>query len=77
MIDFVERKLNQLNQTMRIMQTDIDAINHNLQYVVETPMIILVPSSDEIDDHRSEFSKMHRTPVVQLTKKQSNCRNVR
>ena len=34
------------------------AINQTLQYVVKTPIVIIVPSSDEINDHRSEFSKI-------------------
>ena len=65
MIDLVQN-INQLNETMKIMQTNIEnyiasndltikTINDSLQYVAETP-IILVPSSDEIDHHRSEFS---------------------
>ena len=64
------RNMNQLNKTMVIMQTNIDnyiasndltlkAINDTLQYVVKTPMVIMVPNSDEIDNHRSEFSNMH------------------
>ena len=51
------------------MQTNIDnyiasndltlkAINDTLQYVVKTPMVIMVPNSDEIDNHRSEFLNM-------------------
>ena len=64
------QKINQLNETMVMMQTNIDnrfllnelilnEINDTLQYVVKTPMVIMVPNSDEIDNHRSEFSKMH------------------
>ena len=61
------QKINQLNETMVMMQTNIDnrfllnelilnEINDTLQYVVKTPMVIMVPNSDEIDNHRSEFS---------------------
>ena len=63
------QKINQLNETMVMMQTNIDnrfllnelilnEINDTLQYVVKTPMIIMVPNSEEINNHRSEFSKM-------------------
>ena len=59
------QNINELNETMVIMQTNIasndltlKAINDTLQYVVKKPMVIIVPSSDEIDNHRSEFSKM-------------------
>ena len=58
-----------MNETMMIMQTNIDnyvasndltlkSINDTLQYVVKTPMVIIVPNSEEIENHRSEFSKM-------------------
>ena len=57
--------IKELNETMQIMQKNIAsndltlrAINDTLQYVVKTPMVIIVPSSDEIDNHRSKFSKM-------------------
>ena len=57
--------INELNETMKIMQKNIAsndftlrAINDTLQYVVKTPMIIIVPTSDEIDNHRSKFSKL-------------------
>ena len=57
--------INLLNETIQIMQKNIAsndltlrAINDTLQYVVKTPMVIIVPSSDEIDNHRSKFSKM-------------------
>ena len=63
------KKIDQLNETMVIMETSFDnyiasndltlqAINDTLQYVVKTPMVIMVPNSEEIDNHRSEFSKM-------------------
>ena len=35
----------------------LKVINQTLQYVVKTPLVILVPNSDDINDHRSEFSK--------------------
>ena len=70
MMDVLVQNINQLNVTIQIMQTNIGnyiasndltikAIKETLQYVEKTPMIILVPSSDEINNHRSEFSKMH------------------
>ena len=60
-------KINQLNETMQCMQNNMDnyiasndfelkAIN-DTYYAVKTPLVIAVPSSDEIDDHRSEVSK--------------------
>ena len=63
------KKIDQLNETMVIMETSfvnyiasndltLQAINDTLQYVVKTPMVIMVPNSEEIDNHRSEFSKM-------------------
>ena len=42
----------------------LKAINQTLQYVVKTPMVIFVPNSDEINDHRSELSNIQCTPVV-------------
>ena len=69
MMDILMQKINQMDKTIMIMQTKIDnyivlndltlqAINETLQYVVNTSMVIIVPNSDEIDSHRSEFSKM-------------------
>ena len=63
--------INQLNATMQFMETYIGnyiasndltlkKINDSLQYFEKTPVIIRVPSLDEIDHHRSEFSKMQR-----------------
>ena len=76
MVEFLVQNMNQLNTTMQIMQTNIasndwtlKAINQTLQYVVKSPMVIFVPSSDEISDHRSEFSKMQHTSAVQLANK--------
>ena len=57
---------NQLNETMQFMQTNmnnyiasnditLEAINDTLQYVVKTPMVIVVPSTDEINHHRSKI----------------------
>ena len=71
MIDVLVKDINQLNVTMQVMQTNIanyiasndlklTTISDSLQYVVKTPMTIFVPSSDEIDHHRSEFSKIQR-----------------
>ena len=68
-MDILIQNINQLNKTMMILETNIDnyiasndltlkAINDTLQYVVKTPMVIMVPNSEEIDKHRSEFSKM-------------------
>ena len=59
---------NQLNETMQIMQTnmanyissndfELKAIN-DTYYVVKTPLVIAVPSSDEIDEHRGEVTEM-------------------
>ena len=69
------QNIDKLNETMIIMQTNIasndvtlKAINETLQYDVKTPVVIIVPNSDEINDHRSKFSKMLRTTVVQLAK---------
>ena len=58
---------NQLNETMQFMQTNmnnyiasnditLEAINDTLQYVVKTPMVIVVPSTDEINHHRSKIT---------------------
>ena len=69
MIDILMQKVNQLNERMMILETKIEnyivsndltlrAINDTLQYVVKTPMVIIVPNSDEINNHRSKFSKM-------------------
>ena len=65
------QNIYQLNNTMQIMQANIasndltlKAINQTLQYVVKTPMVIFVPNSDEINDHRSELSNIQCTPVV-------------
>ena len=66
MMNYLVQDINQLNVTMQVMQTNIGnyiasndltlkTINDSLQYVAKTP-IIFVPSSDEIDHHRSEFS---------------------
>ena len=71
MMNVLVQDINQLNVTMQLMQTNIGSyiasndltlktINDSLQYVAKTPMIIVVPSSDEIDHHRSEFSKKQR-----------------
>ena len=71
MIDVLVKDINQLNVTMQVMQTNIanyiasndlklTTISDSLQYVVKTPMTIFVPSLDEIDHHRSEFSKIQR-----------------
>ena len=43
----------------------LKVINQTLQYVVKTPLVILVPNSDDINDHRSEFSNILCTPMVQ------------
>ena len=59
---------DEFNQTMQIMQTNMEnyiasndfelkAMN-DTYYVVKTPLVIAVPSSEEIDDHRGEVSKM-------------------
>ena len=58
---------DEFNETMQIMQTNMDnyiasndfelkAIN-DTYYAVKTPLVIAVPSSDEIDDHRGGVSK--------------------
>ena len=58
---------DEFNETMQIMQTNISnyiasndftlkAINDTLQYVVKTPMVIAVPSTDEINHHRSKIT---------------------
>ena len=55
------------NETLQMMQTNIGnyiasndftlkAINDTLQYVEKIPMVIVVPSSDEINHHRSEIT---------------------
>ena len=71
-----QQHINQLrddfNETLQIMQTNIGnyitsndftlkAINNTLQYVVKIPMVIVVPSSDEIDHHRSKIIKSQHT----------------
>ena len=65
------QNIDRLNETMMVMQTNIASndvtlkvINETLQYNVKAPMVIIVPNSDEINDHRSKFSKMLRTTVV-------------
>ena len=71
MMDALVRNINQLNVTMQIMEANIGnyiasndltlkAMNESLQFVVKTPMVILVPSSDEIDDYRSKVTKITR-----------------
>ena len=68
-MDILIQNISQLNKRMMILETNIDnyiasndltlkAINDTLQYVVKTPMVIMVPNSEEIDSHRCEFSKM-------------------
>ena len=56
------QNIHQLNVTIQnyIASNDftLKAINDTLQYVVKIPLVIVVPSSDEIDDHRGEVSKM-------------------
>ena len=70
MMDILIQDISQLNKRMTILETNIDnyiasndltlkAINDTLKYVVKTPMVIMVPNSEEINNHRSEFSKMH------------------
>ena len=65
-MDILIQDMSQLNKRMMILETSIGnyiasndltlkTINDSLQYVAKTP-IIFVPSSDEIDHHRSEFS---------------------
>ena len=66
MMDILIQNINQLNKRMIILETNIGnyiasndmtlkAINDTLQYVVKTPMVITVPNSEEINNHRSEF----------------------
>ena len=73
------QNIDKLNETMVIMQTHIDnyiasndltleTVNETLQYDVKTPMVIIVPNLDEINDHRSKFLKMPRITVIQLAK---------
>ena len=73
------QNIDKLNETMVIMQTNIDnyiasndltleTVNETLQYDVKTPMVIIVPNLDEINDHRSKFLKMPRITVIQLAK---------
>ena len=68
----IDQLRDEFNETMQIMQTNMDnsiasndfelkAINNTLQYVVKIPMVIVVPSSDEIDHHRSKIIKIQRT----------------
>ena len=56
-----------VNETIKIMQAHIDNyiirndlairwINDTLQYVQNIPMVIVVPSSDEIYDYRGKIS---------------------
>ena len=74
------QNIDKLNETMVIMQTNIDnyiasndftlrGINETLQYDMKTPMVINVPSSDEINGHRSKFSKFLPTKVIHVAKK--------
>ena len=69
------QNINQLDETMMNMQTNFDtyitsndlalqAINDTLQYVVKTPIVIMVPNSEEIDNHRSEFSKLQSFDLI-------------
>ena len=61
--------ISQLNETIQIMQSDIDdysascdakikEITDTLEYVKKIPMVIIVPSSEEIDYHRGEVIKI-------------------
>ena len=67
----IDQLRDEFNETMQIMQTDIgDYIASNdftlkaingTYFVVKTPLVIAVPSSDEIDHHRSKIIKIQRT----------------
>ena len=59
--------ISQLNETIQIIQSDIDdysascdakikEITETLEYVKKIPMVIIVPSSEEIDYHRGEVN---------------------
>ena len=61
--------ISQLNETIQIIQSDIDdysascdakikEITDTLEYVKKIPMVIIVPSSEEIDFHRGEVNKI-------------------
>ena len=60
MVVILMQNIHQLNVTIQnyIASNDftLKAINDTLQYVEKIPMVIVVPSSDEINHHRSEIT---------------------
>ena len=70
--------INQLNETIQILQGIVatqnatilelkQVINDRLNVTViptEPTEVILVPSADEIDRHRSKFAKFQRIPFI-------------
>ena len=64
MVVILMQNIHQLNVTIQnyIASNDftLKAIN-DTYFVVKTPLVIAVPSSDEIDDHRSKIIKSQRT----------------
>ena len=75
MMNILVQDINKLNMTMQAMQSNIGnyiasndltlkKINDSLQYFEKIPLIIPVPSLDEIDHHRSEFSKMQLNRLI-------------
>ena len=67
----IDQLRDEFNETMQIMQTNMDnyiasndfelKAKNDTYFVVKTPLVIVVPSSDEIDHHRSKIIKIQRT----------------
>ena len=53
--------INQLNETNQILQKIISQ--------KELPMVIVVPSSDEIDHHRGKVAKFNKIPIFHIKTK--------
>ena len=73
--DYLLQTINQLNETIKILQRNIvtkdatilalkQAINKCSSVTIpptQPPMVIVVPSSDEIDQHRGEVAELKTT----------------
>ena len=50
--------INQLNETNQILQSNINDCSNTTISPKEPPVVIVVPSSDEIDHYQSKFDKI-------------------